>query len=95
VSGHKQRGISSKELMRRTGISYRQLDYWERTGVITPSVQAAEGSGTKRGWSENDVAYVAAIVSFLDAGHTLESAVARAKRGERACPVCGGTGVDR
>ena len=95
MTGTKQRGISSKELMRRTGVSYRQLDYWERTGIVTPSVQAASGSGTKRGWSEGDVAYVVVIVSFLDAGLTLEKAVERAKRGERVCPVCRGSGLDQ
>ena len=30
------------------GISYRQLDYWARTGLVTPSIREAGGSGTQR-----------------------------------------------
>jgi len=28
------------------GITYRQLDYWARTGLVEPSVRAAHGSGS-------------------------------------------------
>ena len=27
------------------GITYRQLDYWARTGLLQPSIRAARGSG--------------------------------------------------
>ena len=27
------------------GISYRQLDYWVRTGLVEPGVRGAAGSG--------------------------------------------------
>lgn len=27
------------------GITYRQLDYWARTGLVEPSVRPAHGSG--------------------------------------------------
>ena len=30
------------------GITYRQLDYWARTGLVEPSVQSATGSGSQR-----------------------------------------------
>ncbi|MFE6918918.1 MerR family transcriptional regulator, partial [Streptomyces rubiginosohelvolus] len=30
------------------GITYRQLDYWARTGLVEPSVRPAYGSGTQR-----------------------------------------------
>ena len=30
------------------GITYRQLDYWARTGLVAPSVRSATGSGTQR-----------------------------------------------
>ena len=30
------------------GITYRQLDYWARTGLVEPSVRAAHGSGSQR-----------------------------------------------
>ena len=28
------------------GITYRQLDYWARTGLVEPTVRGATGSGT-------------------------------------------------
>jgi len=47
-----QPGIDSAEIGYRgptacsaAGITYRQLDYWARTGLIEPSVRAAHGSG--------------------------------------------------
>ena len=29
-----------------SGISYRQLDYWDRTALVQPSVRSATGSGS-------------------------------------------------
>ncbi len=31
-----------------SGISYRQLDYWDRTGLVQPTVRSATGSGPQR-----------------------------------------------
>ena len=30
-----------------SGITYRQLDYWARTGLLRPSIADATGSGTQ------------------------------------------------
>ncbi|MEO7745026.1 MAG: MerR family transcriptional regulator, partial [Actinomycetota bacterium] len=30
------------------GITYRQLDYWARTGLVEPTVRGASGSGSQR-----------------------------------------------
>ena len=32
------------------------LDYWTREAIVTPSLQAADGSGTRRRYSAHDVA---------------------------------------
>lgn len=37
------------------GVSYRQLDYWVRVGLIDVS-QQAQGSGTRRGFDDRDLA---------------------------------------
>jgi DNA-binding transcriptional MerR regulator len=37
------------------GISYRQLDYWDRTGLVVPSIQSATGSGSQRLYSFRDI----------------------------------------
>lgn len=42
---------SSTEVCRATGLTYRVLDYWVRTGVITPEING-RGSGSRRGWSD-------------------------------------------
>ena len=52
------------------GITYRQLDYWARTGLAQPDV-VARGSGTWRRYSGNDVAELLVIRRLLDAGMNL------------------------
>lgn len=46
--------FSSREICEQTGASYRQLDYWVRSGWLSPSVSEANGSGTKRRYSDTD-----------------------------------------
>jgi len=40
-------GLTSTQVCELTGLSYRRLDYWVRSGYVTPLVQAA-GSGSSR-----------------------------------------------
>src|SRR2546423_2373165 len=54
------------------GISYRQLDYWTRTGLITPSIKAASGSGSQREYSYQDLVALKTIKSLLDPGISLQ-----------------------
>ena len=54
------------------GISYRQLDYWARTGLIMPSVQQATGSGSQRLYSFADVVQLKVVKRLLDAGMSLK-----------------------
>jgi DNA-binding transcriptional MerR regulator len=54
------------------GISYRQLDYWARTGLVTPSVRAADGSGSHRLYSFGDLVELRIIKRLLDAGISLQ-----------------------
>ena len=41
-------GVNAKTACRITGLSYRQLDYWDRTHFIKPSLQEAKGIGSAR-----------------------------------------------
>src|SRR5581483_6074513 len=50
------------------GITYRQLDYWARTGLVEPSVRAAHGSGTQRLYSFRDILVLKIVKRLLDAG---------------------------
>lgn len=54
------------------GISYRQLDYWSRTGLVEPSVRGTAGSGMQRLYSSEDVILLALIKRLLDAGVSLQ-----------------------
>jgi hypothetical protein len=46
--------MSSADVCRETGATYKQLDSWARAGYATPAVPA-KGSGSHRGWSGDDV----------------------------------------
>jgi DNA-binding transcriptional MerR regulator len=54
------------------GITYRQLDYWARTGLVEPTVRMAGGSGTQRLYSFRDVLLLKVIKRLLDAGVSLQ-----------------------
>jgi DNA-binding transcriptional MerR regulator len=54
------------------GITYRQLDYWARTGLLTPSIQTASGSGTQRLYSFADIVQLKVVKRLLDAGMSLK-----------------------
>jgi len=65
-------GYRVPEVCRVVGISYRQLDYWARTGLVTPSVKDAGGSGTQRLYSFQDLVQLRVIKKLLDAGVSLQ-----------------------
>lgn len=53
------------------GITYRQLDYWARTGLVVPEVRSAGGSGTQRLYSFRDLLLLKVIKRLIDAGISL------------------------
>jgi DNA-binding transcriptional MerR regulator len=55
------------------GITYRQLDYWARTGLVVPSVRDASGSGTQRLYSFRDMVVLKVVKRLLDAGVSLQN----------------------
>lgn len=54
------------------GITYRQLDYWARTGLVEPSIRGASGSGTQRLYGFRDVLVLKIVKRLLDAGVSLQ-----------------------
>ena len=54
------------------GITYRQLDYWARTGLVEPSVRSATGSGTQRLYSFRDILVLKVVKRLLDTGVSLQ-----------------------
>jgi len=67
-------GFSGPTVCRLTGVTYRQLDYWARTGLVTPSITPARGSGSKRAYSYGDLLEVKVIKSLLSSGVSLARA---------------------
>jgi DNA-binding transcriptional MerR regulator len=54
------------------GISYRQLDYWDRTQLVVPSIQTATGSGSQRLYSFRDILVLKLVKRLLDTGVSLQ-----------------------
>ena len=54
------------------GITYRQLDYWARTGLVEPSIKPATGSGTHRLYSFRDILVLKVVKRLLDTGVSLQ-----------------------
>ena len=72
--GAQGQGFSGSQVCGLVGITYRQLDYWARTGLMCPSITEAKGSGTRRCYSYRDVLELKVIKQLLDAGVALQLA---------------------
>ena len=55
------------------GITYRQLDYWARTGLVVPSIQSASGSGSQRLYGFRDILVLKIVKRLLDTGVSLQN----------------------
>ena len=55
------------------GITYRQLDYWARTGLVEPTIRPAHGSGSQRLYSFRDILVLKVVKRLLDAGVSLQN----------------------
>ena len=67
-------GFRGPQVCSVVGITYRQLDYWARTGLLRPSIADATGSGSQRRYSYSDVLELKVIKRLLDAGLKLQQA---------------------
>jgi DNA-binding transcriptional MerR regulator len=67
-------GFRGSQVCSVVGITYRQLDYWARTGLLRPSITDATGSGSQRRYSYGDVLELKVIKRLLDAGLKLQQA---------------------
>jgi DNA-binding transcriptional MerR regulator len=66
-------GWSSHEAARIVGISYRQIDHWDRTGVVKPTmILGHKGSGSRRRYSHTDVCKLMLVSMLVRSGYRLE-----------------------
>ncbi len=66
-------GFSSKVVLDLTGITYRQLDYWARTGLVRSSIRQAAGRGSRRVYSFEDLVAFRVVARLLGAGASLQA----------------------
>ena len=67
-----EKGYRAPQVCTVVGITYRQLDYWARTGLLQPSLAEAHGSGTQRLYSFGDIVQLRVVKRLLDAGMSLK-----------------------
>lgn len=73
VKAHPSDGLlGSMEVIEQTGITYRQLDYWCRTGIIEPTIPG-RGSGSARRFTEREVDTIRALVAMLSLSFAVPS----------------------
>lgn len=65
--------VAAKDLPRRLGITYRQLDYWIRSGWLE-TTEAAPGRGHHRYVTPAEVTVATVMAAFVNAGVELLAA---------------------
>jgi DNA-binding transcriptional MerR regulator len=79
MTGDIKKFYSSREVCNIVDLSYRQLDYYDRTGIVKPSVNNALGYGSRRIYSFDDLLKLKVIKRLLEAGVSLQK-VRKAKK---------------
>ena len=68
-----ERGFYAGEAANITGIPYRTIDHWARTGLITPSISEAKGAGRSRLYSFKDLVALRVARDLRDKGTSIQS----------------------
>jgi DNA-binding transcriptional MerR regulator len=66
-----ERGFRGPVAAQAAGITYRQLDYWARTGLVSPSLRTATGSGSQRLYTFTDIVALSVVKRLLGTGVSL------------------------
>jgi DNA-binding transcriptional MerR regulator len=64
--------FNTKTIAKILGLSMRQIDYWDRTHFIKPSVSEASGYGSVRLYSFNDLVQLKVASTLMDKGISLQ-----------------------
>jgi DNA-binding transcriptional MerR regulator len=70
--------LSSVEVCRQTGLTYKQVDTWARWGYLRPR-QTGPGSGHLREWSQAEVDIARMMARLVALGITPENAAVVAR----------------
>jgi DNA-binding transcriptional MerR regulator/predicted RNase H-like HicB family nuclease len=74
-----RQGFGVSAVLRLTGVSYRNLDYWASTGLVRSSIRPASGKGTRRVYAFEDLVALRLVRRLRQAGIPLQ-AIRRAVR---------------
>jgi predicted RNase H-like HicB family nuclease len=66
-------GFGARAVLKLTGISYRQLDYWARTGLVGSSIRQAAGRGSRRVYSFPDLVALRVVGQLRAAGVSVQT----------------------
>ncbi|HET8541664.1 MAG TPA: MerR family transcriptional regulator [Anaeromyxobacter sp.] len=72
-------GFGVAAVLRLTHVSYRNLDYWARTGLVRSSIKQAAGKGSRRVYAFEDLVALRLVGRLRQAGIPLQ-AIRRAVR---------------
>ncbi len=65
-------GFGAKAVRTLTGVSRMQLQHWDRTGVVKPSVKMGAGKGSRREYSFKDLVQLKVAKRLRDEGISLQ-----------------------
>jgi DNA-binding transcriptional MerR regulator len=68
-----KRFLNTTDVRKLTGASVRQLNHWDAIGLIRPSVQSAQGTGSRRLYSFADAVRLAVALALRDQDVGLET----------------------
>ena len=60
------------EVSRVVGATHSQLAYWDKTGLVSPSLRAASGRGSRRLYSVEDIFELKILMKLLDSSLPLQ-----------------------
>ncbi len=64
--------FNTNTILKLTGLTMRQVDYWDRTHFIKPSIKEASGYGTARLYSFIDLVQLKVAKTLIDKGVSLQ-----------------------
>ena len=71
--------VSTVELLRLAGITYRQADYWTRLGFLRAWPEGTPGSGQARAYSPHELRVAVVLGALVQAGVDVSAAHAAAR----------------
>jgi hypothetical protein len=72
--------VGADDLVEQSGATYRQVDYWTRTGHLR-AINTGFGSGSRRWWPGYEVLVCSRMKALSDAGLLLAAAETLARTG--------------